>query len=49
MTKKNAIEEDNIMEKPNFDLDAAHRHFSVACFNQAWALLDKPDRTPRDG
>ncbi len=35
-------------EKPKFDLDAAHKHFSVACFNQAWALLDKPDRTAED-
>ena len=37
-----------MMEKPNFDLDAAHRHFSVACFNQAWELLDKPDRTAEE-
>jgi len=28
------------------DLQAAHRYFSVKCFNRAWDLIDKPDRTP---
>ena len=36
------------MEKPNFDLDGAHKHFSVACFNEAWELLDKPDRSAEE-
>ncbi len=27
------------------DVAAAHRHFSGWCFNQAWELIDKPDRT----
>ena len=31
------------------DLQAAHRHFSAACFNQAWELMDKTDRTPGEG
>jgi tetratricopeptide (TPR) repeat protein len=30
---------------PAFDLTAAHRHFSAACFNAAWDLMEKPDRT----
>ena len=27
------------------DTAAAHRHFSTACFNAAWNLLDKQDRS----
>mgnify|MGYP000848870419 FL=1 len=32
----------------SFDLQAAHRHFSAACFNQAWDLMDKTVRTPEE-
>jgi hypothetical protein len=32
-------------EKPAFDLQAAHKHFSTACFNRAWDLIDKSDRS----
>jgi hypothetical protein len=28
-----------------FDAGRAHRHFSAACFNRAWELIEKPDRT----
>jgi hypothetical protein len=28
-----------------FDLDSAHRFFSVHCFNKAWDLIDKSDRS----
>jgi len=28
--------------------EAAHRHFSVYCFNHTWDLLDKTDRTAED-
>jgi hypothetical protein len=35
-------------DKPDFDADAAHRYFSVECFNRVWGLLDKPDRTPQE-
>jgi len=32
-----------------FDPVPAHRHFSAACFNQAWGLLEKSGRTaPED-
>lgn len=34
-------------EKP-VDVAAAHRYFSVECFNRAWDLIDKPDRTELD-
>ena len=34
--------------KQPFDLSAAHRFFSADCFNQAWELLDKPDRTSEE-
>ena len=29
-----------------FDAVAAHRFFSAQCFNKAWDLIDKSDRTP---
>jgi hypothetical protein len=29
----------------HFDLVAAHKHFSAWCFNRAWELIEKPDRT----
>lgn len=33
---------------PTLDTDAAHRYFSAFCFNQAWTLIDKSDRTPAE-
>lgn len=33
---------------PDFDLPAAHRYFSAHCFNRAWDLIDKKDRTPAE-
>jgi hypothetical protein len=30
---------------PDFDLAAAHRYFSVACFNQAWDYIKMPERS----
>ncbi len=33
-------------DKPDFDLSAAHRYFSAHCFNQAWELIEKAERTP---
>ena len=30
--------------KPDFDIQAAHKYFSVACFNQAWDYIGKPRR-----
>lgn len=35
-------------EPPAFDVAAAHRFFAADCFNRAWDLLDKPERTPRE-
>lgn len=35
-------------DKPSFDLNAAHRYFSAHCFNQAWELIEKPNRTPSE-
>ncbi len=32
-------------DDPGFDVAAAHRFFSAHCFNQAWDLIDKPNRT----
>lgn len=32
--------------KPEFDPAAAHKYFSAECFNRAWDLIEKPDRTP---
>jgi hypothetical protein len=33
---------------PNFDLEAAHKYFAAYCFNRAWDLIEKKDRTPED-
>jgi hypothetical protein len=30
------------------DLPAAHRHFSTMCFNAAWEVMERPDRSPDD-
>jgi hypothetical protein len=35
-------------KKPDFDVNAAHRYFSAQCFNGAWGLIDKADRTPQE-
>lgn len=34
--------------KPEFDVDPAHRYFSVECFNKAWELMGKPERTAEE-
>jgi len=39
---------ESTVDQPEFDVDAAHRHFSAQCFNDAWELLDKPDRSAED-
>lgn len=31
--------------EPAFDLKEAHNYFSTACFNRAWKLIEKEDRT----
>lgn len=35
-------------KSPPFDHQAAHRYFAAACFNRAWDLIDKSDRTPEE-
>ncbi len=35
-------------QQPAFDIQAAHRYFSAACFNQAWELMEKENRTPQE-
>ncbi len=34
--------------EPSFDVTAAHKYFSVQCFNSAWGLIEKKDRTAED-
>ena len=34
--------------EPGFDLAAAHKYFSAKCFNQAWDLIGKTNRTPAE-
>ena len=31
--------------EPGFDVVAAHKYFSTFCFNSAWDLMDKSERT----
>ena len=33
---------------PAFDATAAHKYFSTHCFNRAWELIEKPNRTSAD-
>jgi len=33
---------------PEFDLAAAHRYFAAHCFNSAWELIDKSDRSAEE-
>jgi len=33
-------------QSPQFDLEAAHTYFAAHCFNQAWDLIEKKDRSP---
>jgi hypothetical protein len=35
-----------VSQLPEFDVVAAHKHFSAHCFNRAWDLIEKADRTP---
>jgi len=34
--------------EPSFDVAQAHGYFSANCFNRAWELIDKPDRTAEE-
>ncbi|MBN2170642.1 MAG: hypothetical protein JW819_04880 [Candidatus Krumholzibacteriota bacterium] len=36
-------------DETKLDLAAAHKNFSASCFNAVWELLDKADRTEREG
>ncbi len=33
---------------PDFDPTPAHQFFSAHCFNSAWELINKPERTPAE-
>jgi hypothetical protein len=33
---------------PDFDVSSAHRYFSAHCFNRAWDLMEKSERTPAE-
>lgn len=35
-------------QKPDFDHSTAHKYFATNCFNKAWDLIDKTDRTPTE-
>jgi hypothetical protein len=35
-------------QSPPIDIAAAHKYFAAHCFNAAWDLIDKPERTPED-
>jgi hypothetical protein len=42
------IAEENMETGPSFDLKAAHRYFAADCFNKAWELIEKKDRTAEE-
>jgi hypothetical protein len=33
---------------PDFNLHSAHRYFAADCFNRAWDLIKKPDRSTEE-
>ena len=35
-------------QDPSFDANKAHRYFSADCFNKAWELIEKTNRTPAE-
>jgi hypothetical protein len=35
-------------KKTEFDQAAAHKYYSASCFNKAWDLIDKENRTPEE-
>lgn len=35
-------------KKPEFDIDTAHKYFSTSCYNMAWELISKPNRTAEE-
>lgn len=35
-------------KKPEFDVEAAHAFFSATCYNNAWELINKTDRTAEE-
>jgi hypothetical protein len=34
--------------EPGFDVSAAHRYFAAECFNSAWDLINRAERTPEE-
>lgn len=40
--------EEPIAVEPSFDLEAAHRYFSVEYFNRAWDLIEQEERTEEE-
>jgi hypothetical protein len=41
-------DEVKMSKQPDFGLNAAHRFFAADCYNKAWDLLDKTERTPEE-
>jgi hypothetical protein len=37
-----------LTKNPDFDVAAAHKYFAAHCFNKAWDLIEKPNRTTED-
>ena len=35
-------------KQPEINIATAHKYFSAYCFNAAWGLIEKKDRTPED-
>jgi tetratricopeptide (TPR) repeat protein len=36
------------MDQPDFDLQDAHRYFSASCYNAAWDLIEKKNRSKQE-
>jgi hypothetical protein len=40
--------EEGMSNSSPLDIAAAHKYFAAHCFNSAWDLIEKPERTPED-
>jgi tetratricopeptide (TPR) repeat protein len=48
MADRMQIREGKLNNNQKIELEDAHKFFSVHCFNLAWDLIDKPDRTSQE-
>jgi tetratricopeptide (TPR) repeat protein len=48
LTSFNYRAKEDVMKQPEFDLGVAHKYFAAECFNRAWDLIEKKDRSQEE-